>query len=87
MAEKRKYEPLKIEKKWQEIWDKNDEFEVGENVIVPFRNIKKTSICRWYKKIFNKTYEQFYRLRGLNNPPALRRLEEAHKYVEEILNG
>ena len=24
--------------------DKNDEFEVGENVIVPFRNIKK-SFC------------------------------------------
>jgi len=40
-----------------------------------------------FKVLSGKTYEQFYRLRGLNNPPALRRLEEAHKYVEEILNG
>ena len=39
------------------------------------------------KKMFDKTYEQFYRSRGLNNPPALRRLEEAYKYVEENLNG
>ncbi len=39
-----------------------------------------------FKKMFDKTYEQFYRSRGLNNPPALRRLDEAYKYVEEYLN-
>ena len=39
-----------------------------------------------FKKMFDKTYEQFYRSRGLNNPPALRRLEEAYKYSEEVLN-
>lgn len=35
--------------------------------------------------IFDKTYEQFYRSRGLNNPPAARRLMEAYNYVKEIL--
>ena len=36
--------------------------------------------------MFDKTYEQFYRSRGLNNHPALRRLDEAYQYVEEYLN-
>ena len=39
-----------------------------------------------FKKLFDKTYEQFYRSRGLSNPPALRRLEEAYKYVEEYIS-
>ena len=39
MAEKRKYEPLKIEKKWQEIWDKNDEFEPKDDLSLPKKYI------------------------------------------------
>ena len=35
MAEKRKYEPLKIEKKWQEIWDKNEEFAPKDDLSLP----------------------------------------------------
>ena len=35
MAEKIKYEPLKIEKKWQEIWDKNEEFEPKDDLSLP----------------------------------------------------
>lgn len=36
------------------------------------------------KNMFDKTYSQFCNSRGLSNPTALRRLEEAYKYVEEI---
>ena len=39
MAEKRKYEPLKIEKKWQEIWDKNEEFEPKDDLSLPKKYI------------------------------------------------
>ena len=31
MAEKRKYEPLKIEKKWQKYWDEKNSFKVVED--------------------------------------------------------
>ena len=62
----------------------NQYFEIAS--FIYFKN-KDYLIEENLEKIFNKTYEQFYRLRGLNNPAALRRLEEAHKYVEELLNG
>ena len=61
----------------------NQYFEIAS--FIYFKN-KDYLIEENFKKMFDKTYEQFYRSRGLNNPPALRRLEEAHKYVEEILN-
>ena len=35
--------------------DKNDEFEVGENVIVPFRNIKKSAFI--IRKNFKENFE------------------------------
>ena len=76
----RKYDKNKKEITGQFI---NQYFEIAS--FIYFKN-KEYLTEENFKKMFDKTYEQFYRSRGLNNPPALRRLEEAYKYVEEYLN-
>ena len=39
MSEILKYEPAKIEKKWQEIWSKNGEFEPKDDYSLPKKYI------------------------------------------------
>ena len=64
--------------------DKNDEFEVGENVIVPFRNIKKSGF------IIRKNLKEHFEFKVLNISSkvknSLKLLNEQIKLIEWMVN-
>ena len=68
--------------------DKNDEFEVGENVIVPFRNIKKSAfiIRKNFKENFEFKGQDVSNLSTFLNSPHAKSIEKVSPKLYIYLN-